>query len=191
MKGGHELVFGSRSPANSTAEATAASLGARVVEPAAAAAWAEIVVLAVPWTGLDSAIRGLGDLDGKIVIDATNPVALGQPDVQSPADLGFSSGAEAVAAWALGARVVKAFNTTGAANLSQPRIAGQALPALLCGETEAVGRVAELATSMGFEPIALGGLDRAHLAEEAARLWITLAYQQGRGPDFAFVVARR
>lgn len=186
---GHEMVFGSRTPASPEARAVTDELGARVLTRDAAVAWAELVLLTVPWTGAKEAVQSLGDLSSKILVDVTNPVN-GSAELYLDVE-GYGSGAEAVAAWARGGTVVKAFNTSGQANLSAPRIGGHDLPALLCGAPEATATVAGLARSMGFEPIVVGGLERAHLVEEAARLWITLAYGQGNGDGFAFVVARR
>lgn len=188
---GHSIAFGSRNPSEEAVQATAASVGAGVLSPAEAVEWSDIVLLAVPWTAVREAVAGLGDLEGKILVDATNPVALGQPDVELPGAMGFASGAQAIASWAPSASVVKAFNTTGAANLANPSIGGATVPALLCGDGDAVATVADLAGSSGFDPIVVGGLGSAALTEATALLWITLAYQQGMGPDFAFVVARR
>jgi len=188
---GHEVTYGSRKPGSEDASKAAGASG-RVVGVAEAAAWADIVVLAVPWKGLRASVESLGDLGGKVLIDATNPVVFGSLEFETPRDLGFGSGGEAVQAWTTGARVVKAFNTTGAANLANPVLApGIAAPIFLCGADDAKGPVRELAAGLGFEVFDLGGLDMSRLTEAAAELWITLAYTRGLGPDFILGVVRR
>lgn len=188
---GHDITLGSRTPDDRRLIDTSIELGAAVMTPAEAAQWAEVVVIAVPWGSVRATVEDVGDLGGRILIDATNPVPMGDPAAVLPSELGFRSGAEAIAAWAPSARVVKAFNTTGSANLANPTIAGFPVPALICGASGDTATVAELAGSAGFEPIVVGELDQAPLVEAAALLWITLAYQHGMGPDYAFVIARR
>jgi predicted dinucleotide-binding enzyme len=70
-------------------------------------AWnAEIVVLATPWPATEAAVKSLGDLSGKVLIDCTNPLGMG-PDGPALA-LGHStSGGEEVAAWASGKRCAR------------------------------------------------------------------------------------
>src|SRR4051812_30335171 len=69
---------------------------------------ADLVVLAVPW-GAVPAIAGeiSGGVDGKVIIDATNPI---KADF-SGLDTTTTSGAEQVQQMLRGASVVKAFNT--------------------------------------------------------------------------------
>src|SRR3954471_13292567 len=57
--------------------ALAQELGARVAAPADAAAGAEVVVVAVPWSFLPEALAQLGSLAGRIVIDTTNQYGAG------------------------------------------------------------------------------------------------------------------
>ena len=51
----------------------------RLRTPPEAARNAEIVVLATPWPATEAAVKSLGDLSGKTVIDCTNPLGMG-PD---------------------------------------------------------------------------------------------------------------
>src|SRR4051794_13987718 len=109
---GPDVLFGVRHPDDDKTRRLVAAVGprARAGTVAAAASFGEVVVLATPWPATESAVRAAGDLAGKAVIDCTNPLT---PDV-SGLEVGFgTSGAEQVARWAAGARVVKAFNTTG------------------------------------------------------------------------------
>ena len=160
------------------------------VEEAAASA---VVVLTVPWEAAHDAIRSAGDLTGKVLVDATNPVALGLEGLQHGLLVGHTtSAAEQVAAWARGARVVKAFNTTGFGNMHDPRYGSQAATIFLCGDdAEAKAMVTQLGEELGFAMIDAGPLAIARLLEPLAMLWIHLAVFQGLGPEFAFILQRR
>lgn len=72
------------------------------------AAQADVVMLSVPWEQVRAALSDLPAWDGRILIDATNPVV--QPGFRL-ADLNGSSSSEIVASLAPGAHVVKVANT--------------------------------------------------------------------------------
>lgn len=187
---GHAIIFGSRHPHADDVEALVASIGSRACStpPDEAAAAAKVVALAVPWGAAQSVVEGLGDLSGKILIDCTNPLAAG---LQSAVD-GDTSGAEDIARWASRARVVKAFNTTGANNMADPDYGGTPLTMFICGDdAESKSTVAGLAEDLGFESVDAGPLDRARLLEPMARLWIHLAMTDGLGREIGFKLLRR
>jgi len=158
-----------------------------------AAAASEVVVLTVPWAAAHDAVRSAGDLTGKVLVDATNPVDMGLEGLKQGLLLGHTtSAAEQVAAWARGARVVKAFNITGVGNMHDPRYGSQAATMFLCGDdAEAKAAVTQLGEDLGFEMIDAGPLAIARLLEPLAMLWIHLAVFQGLGPEFAFRLQRR
>jgi hypothetical protein len=164
---------GSNAAAGSVAEAVAAS---------------EILLIATPWPTTKQAIASAGNLAGKIVIDATNPLL---PDL-SGMEIGTTTSAgEQVAQWAAGAKVVKAFNTVGANIMANPEIGGH--PALLfyCGDDAGAKKaVHQLATELGFDARDAGPLKQARLLEPFALLWISLAYAQGYGRNFAFQILK-
>jgi predicted dinucleotide-binding enzyme len=110
---GHKITFAARDLKSSNAVKLKAA-GYDLV-PLAGAAKAEVILLAIPWQGVEQAIKSLGPLAGKIVIDASNPLTA---DLELAIDHGDSAG-ETVARLAQGARVVKAFNTTGAENMDK------------------------------------------------------------------------
>lgn len=187
---GHEVVFGVRNSSSAKVRSVlkASGAGARAASTAEAVAGADVVVLATPWSSTEAALSSAGDLDGKIVIDCTNPLAS-----LEGLEIGHStSGGEQVAAWAPGAKVVKTFNTTGANNMADPGYGGARLVMPICGDdAEAKAAVAGLVAELGFEPLDAGPLARARQLEQLAVLWIALAYQQGLGREFGFVLARR
>lgn len=185
---GHDVVFGTRDPDSTKSVAAADATGARVETVRHAVQDADVVVLAVPWSAANESLRACGDLAGKVVVDCTNPLT---------ADLGLelghtTSGGERVARWARGARVVKAFNTTGAENMRRPRYGDRRLTMMIAGDDpEAKDTVQRLAAEVGFEPIDLGPLKASRLLEPFALTWITLAHKAGLGRDFALQVLKR
>lgn len=136
------------------------------------AAFGEVVVLAVPSAACEQVLSAAGRLDGKVLVDATNPRG------------GAATNADVVRL-APGARVVKAFNTLFAR--AYDRIpAAESPPSLVyCGDdADAKETVAELIRDVGLEPVDAGGLDVAPQVEAFALLVIGIAYGQGRGPFF-------
>ena len=133
--GGHEIWFGTRDPESSRIRSLLEEIGpkARATSSAEAAGSADVVVLATPWNVTEEVVRSLGDLAGKVVMDCTNPL---KPDLSGLALGHTTSAAEHVAGWAAGAKVVKAFNTTGSDNMADPDYSGQPLTMFLCGDDE-------------------------------------------------------
>lgn len=186
---GHQIAYAASDPTSgSAARAAGETPGATVGPPAAAADGAEVVVLAVPWAAVAEVVPSLGDLDGAVLVDATNPIAPGL----TLAVGGDDSGGEQVAALATGGRVVKAFNTVGWDVMADPSFDGGTPVLPVCGDDQgAVDLVADLAADLGFEPLHLGGMAAARLSEPFALTWITLAGPRGQGRGIAFGLLRR
>jgi hypothetical protein len=188
---GHEVMFGSRDPADARVRRLVSDADgkARSGTIAAAAAFGEVVVLATPFDATEDAIRQAGHLTGKVVIDATNPLTYDFTGLT----VGYSTSAgEMVAGWARDARVVKTLNTTGAGNMADPRYGSETASMFVCGDDpSAKTLVAELVRALGFEVVDAGPLRNARLLEPLAMLWITLAYGLGHGPNIAFRLLRR
>src|SRR5256885_15772418 len=71
-KAGHSVTFAARDPAGTkTAELKRDGFA---VAPQADAGKADVIVLAVPWSGIEATVRALGPPAGKVLIDATNPL---------------------------------------------------------------------------------------------------------------------
>jgi len=101
IKHGEDVIWGLRNPADPK---HAALPKERVKAPAEAVKEAEVVVIATPWSAAEAAIKSLGSLAGKIVIDCTNPLGMGPDGLQLV--LGFNTSAgEQVASWVPGAFV--------------------------------------------------------------------------------------
>jgi len=187
----HSIVLGVRDPAASKYQEMAKALGhaTEVAGIRDAAASAEAIVLATPWSATQSVIeQAAGALQGKILLDATNPIGPG-----FKLALGHStSGGEMVAAWAKGAHVYKVFNITGYNIMEDPLVDGRRAMMLVAGDNdEHKVRVLQLVRDVGFEAFDFGKLENARLLEPLALVWIRLAYQQGLGRDFAFGILRR
>jgi NADPH-dependent F420 reductase len=187
---GHEVIFASRNPESEEMKSLLAKAGghAHVKSVPAMAAASDVIVLATPWNATRRAVESAGDLTGKIVIDATNPLL---PDMSGMEVGTTSSGAEQVAEWAPGARVVKAFNTVGAGIMADPRFGDQKALLFYCGDDASAKRTTyELATELGFDAQDAGGLRQARLLEPLALLWISLFLGSGQKP-FAFQLVKR
>jgi predicted dinucleotide-binding enzyme len=188
---GHQVFYGVQRPQDDKARKLqeATGPGAQVGSPAEAAAFGAVVVLATPWAATEAAIRSAGDLAGKIVVDCTNPLSADFRHLE----LGHTtSGAEQVASWAKGAKVFKAFNTTGFNIMANPVINGIRTVMFVCGDDEAAKpRVLQLASDVGFDAVDAGKLTQARLLEPWAMLWIALAFGTNAGRDFGFAMLRR
>lgn len=187
---GHDVTFGSRNPTGEKAHAAIAATGGKAdaKREQEAAQGAEVVVLAVPWDVTESVVKGLDDLAGKTLIDATNPIGPGlQLEVGKD-----NSGAELVQQWALTARVVKAFNSTGAENMRNPIYAGEPTTMFICGDDAAAKAVAKkLAEDLGFAVADTGSLATARYLEPLAMVWIHLAIVQKQGRGIALKLVQR
>jgi predicted dinucleotide-binding enzyme len=186
-RAGHAVTFAMRNPASEKAGHLRAE-GFAAVPLAKAASVADLILLAVPWLELATVIEAIGPLDGKIVVDATNPLT-----ADLDLAIGFDDSAgETVALLAKGARVVKAFNTTGAENMAKAgSFPTRPLMPIAGDDADAKAIVRELAEALGFEAIDAGPLTMSRHLEAMAMLWIKLAYAQGLGTQFAFALTRR
>ncbi|MET9291228.1 NADPH-dependent F420 reductase [Streptomyces sp. NPDC003077] len=150
---------------------------------------ADVVVLAVPYdavAGLDAQIKAA--LAGKVVIDATNPLAA---DFLSLTVGHTTSGAERNAEALPGARLVKAFNMVLAANQNTGTLKGAALFLPVVGDDQdAKETVIELASRLGFDAVDAGPLSNARYTEPVAELLIQLAYGSGMGTGIGLGLLR-
>jgi 8-hydroxy-5-deazaflavin:NADPH oxidoreductase len=188
---GHRVLYGSRDPQSEKMRELVLTSGAnaRAATIRGAVEDSDVVVLATPWDVTGQVVQSIAQWNGKIVVDTTNPL---NPGLQGLA-LGYNtSAAEEIARWAPGARVVKAFNTTGANNMTDPHYGGEAASMFVCGDDAAAKAVVlDLAHELGFDAVDVGALDMARQLEPLALLWIKLAYVQGLGRNIAFKLLKR
>lgn len=194
-KAGNDVAFGVRDPGGAKVRALVQGMGPNVkaMSVAEAAGRSAIVVLTVPWESARDAILAAGNLEGKIVVDVTNPVIMTPEGLQQGLVIGHTtSAAEQIAQWAVGAHVVKAFNTTGWQNMADPAYGARGLTMLLCGDqAESKQTVTLLAAQLGFEPVDVGPLRSARYLEALAMLWIDMAVFRGFGTNFGFQLVKR
>ncbi|MCB9475855.1 MAG: NADPH-dependent F420 reductase [Deltaproteobacteria bacterium] len=188
---GHNVTFAVRLPDSEKTKTLLADFPdkVRALTIPKATTLADVILLATPWDATREALQAAGDLSGKVLIDCTNPLADGMRGLA----LGHStSGAEQIAEWASGAKVVKAFNSTGSGNMDNPVYDGASLTMFYCGDDgEAKETARQLIADTGFEPVDAGVLAAARYLEPLAMLWIHLAYVKGLGPDIAMRLVTR
>nr|WP_227754518.1 NAD(P)-binding domain-containing protein [Stagnihabitans tardus] len=110
---GHAIGLGARDPQAAEVVALASETDAMPMLPADAAEAADVIILALPWDAAEGAVRALGSLTGKTVIDCMNP--LGMIDGALGLTVGHkTSGGEIVQGWLPQAHVVKTLNQVGA-----------------------------------------------------------------------------
>ena len=180
---GHDIVYGSREPERADVQELVARTpgNASVALPADAVVGADMVVIAVPGGAAEAAVRSLGDLSGKIIIDPTNRVAPGE-------DGYFDHTAETsnglmIQELAPDAFVVKAFNTLNYRTMIDP--GGPVTIPLAGNDADAKAAVAELVSGMGLEPLDVGPIRSAEVLEGMLTIWIN-ARQAGTPYDYHF-----
>ena len=116
------------------------------------------------WSRIPAALDGLGPWNGRIVVDANNPIEA--PTFQ-PFDLGDKSSSEVVAQLLPGARLVKAFNHLAPTLLEADQKAkgGDRVLFYAGKDASAKAAVAALMERLGFAGIDLGGPAEGHLAQ--------------------------
>jgi 8-hydroxy-5-deazaflavin:NADPH oxidoreductase len=159
--------------------------------PPEAARSADVIVLATPWPATEAAVKSLGDLSGKTIIDCTNPLGMGPDGLQLVLGHTTSAG-EQVAAWASGASVFKTLNQIGADSMDKVAQFPIRPVMFVAGDDESKKpTVLRLIAKLGFEAVDAGPLRIARLLEPYGMLWIDQALNRGRGPSFAFAITER
>ena len=171
LEAGHDVRFAVRA---ADSELSARFGEARVKPLVEATRDAEVVFLAVPGGVVVEAARSLGSLDGKVLVDCTNPIRWDAGPVWTPPAEG--SNAAALAAAFPNAHVVKAFNQFGAETHADPQYGARVADVFLAGDSaDAKARVAGLCEETGFVAVDAGPLRNAAVLENVAVLWIHLA----------------
>lgn len=170
---------------------SAALPGLTTVPPAGAAADADVVVVATGYADSVVALRSLGDLTGKIVVDISNPLSA---DYMSLTLGHTTSAAEEIAAAVPSAVVVKAFNTVFAQVLDAgPDFGdGHKVSVFVASDSERGKQtVASLAESIGFDVVDAGGLKNARYLEPLGGLNVYFGYGAGLGTSIAPTWSRK
>jgi predicted dinucleotide-binding enzyme len=172
LRAGHEIVLGG----GASAHEAAAALGVPAAPSSVAAAFGEVVALAVPFAGIRPAIEQAGSLEGRVVWSCVNAV---KPDLSGLA-VGFdTSAAEEVARRAPGARVVSAIPPFAEAlDNGDLRYEEELAPSVfICGDDDRAKAIVELLVfDLGAHPVDAGPLAAARLIEPAMMLMVSIAY---------------
>ena len=159
LKAGHEVMFSSLDLEHD--KALAARLGgkARAGTSREAAAFGEVLLIAVPYAALPQVGRDLADLiKGKVVLDTSNPIPARDGDVATWAR---GKGAGLASAELLpGARLVRTFNAVGYARLpAAAQRQGERSGMPMAGDDAgAIAVASRLVREIGFEPVVIGPL---------------------------------
>jgi len=162
VKAGHEVMFSSLDLEHDKALASQLGAGARAGTSKVAAAFGDVLFIAVPYAELPQVGRDLGDaLKGKIVLDACNPIP--GRDGEMAIEARAKGTGIASPQFLPGARLVRAFNCVGYASMkSEAHRAGEKLGIPLAADDQAALQVAlRLVRDAGFDPVVVGGLARA------------------------------
>ena len=178
---GHDVTLGTRDAAR-LADYAGKTPGVRVAGSAEAAAFGDVVVLAVKGTAALQAVRGAGaGLDGKLVLDTTNPIADAPP---ADGVLSFFTGPneslmEQLQRECPGARFVKAFNSVGASRMIAPSFAGGPPTMFIAGnDADAKSVAARLLAEVGWEVADMGTAAAARAIEPLAMLWCIPGFRE-------------
>ena len=156
---GHEVVLSARRGPQALGDIVA-GLGPRAsADTVQEVARLDLVMLAVPWLQVPSALDGLPNWAGRILVDTTNPFTQLEPELVL-ADLGGTGASEIVAAHAPGARVVKAFNAIRMEHYDKgPKFHDGKRVIFVSGDDkDAKAVVMGLVNDLGYAPVDLGGL---------------------------------
>ena len=180
---GYTVVYGSRDPGSDRVQQLVARSGdgASATSQRDAAQQADIILLAVPWRATEEVVKSLGDLDGKVIMDAVNPLQRADDGLL---EMGVdTSAAQMVQSWAPGARVVKTFNNVNFMVMADPAAAGGPVTVPLAGDdSDAKAQVRQIVEALGFETVDVGPLRMSRELEGMVVLKLVPMFQ-GRIQD--------
>jgi hypothetical protein len=177
---GHEVMIGSRSP-EKLEDFAGSTQGVRSGTFEEAATFGDLIALATHGQGTSEALRlaGVQNFEGKVVIDATNPLdfSSGGPKLS----VGFDDSlGEQVQRQLPGARVVKAFNTVGNGLFYQPNLPGGPPDMFLCGnDDDAKKIVGQVCEAFGWGVVDIGGIEGSRQLEPMCIVWVSHGIRTG------------
>jgi predicted dinucleotide-binding enzyme len=194
LEHGHQVTLGTRE-AGKLKDWAAKNPGAEVGDFAAAAAFGEMVVLAVGGAVALEALKlvGAANIAGKMVIDACNPIG-GGPPVHGVLTFFTSltdSLMERLQKAYPAAHFVKAFNSVGAAQMVDPHFSGGKPTMFICGDDEPAKRaVTGLLDQFGWETADMGPVEAARAIEPLCMLWCIPGVARNDWSPHAFKLLR-
>lgn len=176
---GHDVTIGTRNTEKEELLAWKKETGGTLASTEVAAKQAEIAILATSWTGTREAVEqaGLANLQGKLLIDVTNPLDFsgGGPALS----IGHTDSAgETVQSWIPEAKVVKCWNTITAAFMCDGSFNGDRLDMFIAGNDEGAKQtVAGFLDQFQWNSHDLGSIEQSRILEYFAMLWITYGFK--------------
>lgn len=186
IKAKHTVLVGAKFPLSEKSVRLASIIGEdRFTSIQNATFQCDIIVLTTPPDAVLNIIPELGNLKGKIIVDATNSVRV-KPE-------GYTTAFHAIKAITGLETVVKCFNTTGFENMLNLIYKGEGIDMFCAGnDKNSKAIIQKLCIDLGFANCYdFGEDDKVELLEKFALSWINLAIMQGHGRDIAFKIVRR
>lgn len=195
LKNGYAVMRGTREPSKLADWKAKAGANASTGTPEEAVKWGDIVVLAVKGTAAEEALRGarIEHLAGKLVLDATNPIADAPPQ---DGVLKFFTGPneslmERLQALAPDAHFVKAWSCVGNAFMVDPDFGGLKPTMFICGNDEgAKAEATKILERFGWETADMGTAVAARAIEPLCMLWC-IPGMRGGGWSHAFKLLKK
>jgi len=188
---GHHVSFVTRSVDGDRAKQLATETGIEsvVTHLSDLAAKPAVIIYAGPYAQAKSILDTIGVSPGVVLVDCTNPLNASFDGLE----LGHTESAgERIASWAPDCRVVKAFNTSSVATMTDPNYGDHVATQFYCGDDDdAKLVVASLIRDLGMEPVDAGPLRNSRYLEATAMLYIHLAVRGGWGSQCALKMLRR
>ena len=171
---GHEILFSSRHPEELTELVERAGPSTRAGFPGEAAAFGEVVLIAVPYGALPQVGQDHApSMQGKVVIDCGNPY----PERDGPmANEALAKGTGVASAEYLpGVRLVRAFNAINYRSVErEAHRAGEKVGIPIAGDDAgAVQTASGLVVDAGFDPVLVGPLARAREFDQGTPVYVT------------------
>lgn len=186
---GYEIIYGSREPQlNMGKFADYGNIS--VFSYQDACRQCDVAIVAVPWAHtLPLLLSQRENLEGKVVVDLTNPLSADISHLVVPA---MSSAAELIAGVLEKSVIVKAFNGITADNFSTPNFSGETAQVFFCGDVAEAKEIArELINACGYQAEDCGALSNARYLEAMAMLWLQLAFWENKGSGFSFRIVQK
>ena len=183
VKHGHEAKIGSREPSKLDAWVKENGAKASAGSFADAAKFGDVIVLATLGNAVESVIglAGKDSFDGKVVIDATNPLKFEPGQMPQLSISGNDSLGEQVQRWLPKAKVVKCFNTVGNAYMVDPKFEGGPPDMFIGGDDDgAKKKVSEILKELGWGVVDLGGITASRYLEPMCIVWVHHGLRSGK-----------
>jgi predicted dinucleotide-binding enzyme len=180
---GHDVKIGSREPAKLDAWLKEIGKHASSGSFADAAKFGELLVLATLGKAVENVIKLAGPeaFEGKVIIDATNPLET-KPNQLPELYVGHTDSlGEQAQRWLPKAKVVKAFNTVGNALMVNPKLAGGPPDMFIAGDDkDAKEKVGAICKEFGWGVVDLGGISGSRMLEPLCLAWVTAGILSGK-----------